>query len=102
MIAGVTSGFATGFEGLAPIQNAVVLFSRGWSGTMLQLTYEEIRLLQELKSRNRTISGHKPRGDFDRLVKGDYVTVRCLNVSETLYSITAKGLAALHEAEGND
>jgi hypothetical protein len=68
---------------------------------MLQLTYEEIRLLQELKSRNRTISGHKPRGDFDRLVKGDYVTVRCLN-AETLYSITAKGLAALHEGEGND
>jgi hypothetical protein len=67
---------------------------------MLQLTYEEIRLLQELKRRNR--SGHKPHGDFDRLVKGDYVTVRCLNVSETLYSITAKGLAALHEAEGND
>ena len=69
---------------------------------MLQLTYEEIRLLQELKGRNRTIRGHKPHGKFDRLVKGDYVTVRCLNVSETLYSITAKGLAALHEAEGND
>jgi hypothetical protein len=36
------------------------------------------------------------------LIRFRYVTAASLNLSETLYSITAKGRAALHETEGND
>jgi tripartite-type tricarboxylate transporter receptor subunit TctC len=71
------------------------------SSTMAQLSYDEIRLLHELKSRDRRISGHQPHAGLDRLVKEGYVA-HSLDPSETLYSITAKGRAALHEAEGND
>jgi hypothetical protein len=73
-----------------------------WSGTMAQLTYDEIRLLRELKNSNRKISGNKPHEGLNQLAKEGYVTSRQLNISEALYSITAKGLAALHDAEGND
>ena len=76
--------------------------ARQRSGTMAQLTYDEMRLLRELKNGDRTISGNKPHGGFDRLVKEGYVRAHSLNVSEVLYSITAKGAAALHEADGND
>ena len=69
---------------------------------MAQLTYDEIRLLRELNNSNRKISGNKPHGGLDQLAKEGYVTLQHLNISETLYSITAKGLAALHDAEGND
>jgi DNA-binding PadR family transcriptional regulator len=68
---------------------------------MAQLSYDEIRLLHELKKTDRRISGHQPHAGLDRLVKEGYVA-HSLDPSETLYSITAKGRAALHEAEGND
>jgi DNA-binding PadR family transcriptional regulator len=48
------------------------------------------------------VSRNKEPDDLDGLAKGGFVESRWLNVSETLYSITAKGRAALHEAEGND
>ena len=76
--------------------------ARQRSGTMAQLTYDEMRLLRELKNGDRTISGNKPHGGLDRLVKEGYVRAHSLNVSEVRYSITAKGAAALHEADGND
>jgi DNA-binding PadR family transcriptional regulator len=69
---------------------------------MAQLTYDEIRLLRELKNDDQTISGNKPHGGLDRLVKEGYVRAHSLNLSEVLYSITVKGTAALHEADGND
>ena len=72
------------------------------SGTMAQLTYERIRILRGLQNRDRRVSGNKQPDDLDGLAKGGFVESRWLNVSETLYSITAKGRAALHEAEGND
>jgi DNA-binding PadR family transcriptional regulator len=69
---------------------------------MAQLTYDEIRLLRDLKNSSRKISSDKPHGGLNQLAKEGYVTSQQLNISETLYSITAKGLAALHDAEGND
>jgi len=58
---------------------------------MAQLTYDEIRLLRELKNGDQTISGNKPHGGLDRLVKEGYVRAHSLNLSEVLYSITVKG-----------
>jgi len=69
---------------------------------MAQLSYDEIRLLRELKNSERRIAGNKLDVGLERLVKAGYATTFCPNVSETLYSITTKGWAALHEAEGND
>lgn len=69
---------------------------------MAQLTYDEIRLLRELNNRDRKVGGTEPHGDLDRLVKEGYAATHFRNPSETLYSITAKGRAALHETEGND
>ena len=37
-----------------------------------------------------------------RLVDEEYVMRRLVNPSQTVHSITAKGRAVLHEAEGND
>jgi hypothetical protein len=85
---------------LAPAQRRQSAHSR--SGTMAQLTYDEIRLLRDLKNSNRRVSGNQPHGGLDQLAKEGYVTSQHLNISEILYSITAKGLAALHDAEGND
>jgi DNA-binding PadR family transcriptional regulator len=69
---------------------------------MMQLNYDEIRLLRELKNSERRIAGNKLDVGLERLVKEGYATTFYPNVSETLYSITTKGWAALHEAEGND
>jgi DNA-binding PadR family transcriptional regulator len=69
---------------------------------MAQLSYDEIRLLRELKNSARRISGNKLDVGLERLVKDGYATIFHPNASETLYSITTKGWAALHEAEGND
>lgn len=68
---------------------------------MAHLTYDELRLLRELKDNDRRISGNKPHWSLDRLVQEGYVA-HSLNPSETLYSITAKGRSALHEAERSD
>ena len=62
---------------------------------MAQLTYDELRLLRQLERGNQTISDNQPRGGLNRLVDEGYVT-------QTVHSITAKGRAVLHEAEGND
>ena len=51
---------------------------------------------------DQTISDNQPRGGLDRLVDEGYVIRRLLNPSQTVHSITAKGRAAVHEAEGND
>ena len=69
---------------------------------MAQLSYDEIRLLRELKNSERRVAANKLDVGFKRLVKEGYATTFHPNVSETLYSITTKGWAALHEAEGND
>ena len=69
---------------------------------MMQLNYDEIRLLRELKNSERRIAGNKLDVSLERLVREGYATTCHPNVSETLYSITTKGWAALHEAEGND
>jgi DNA-binding PadR family transcriptional regulator len=69
---------------------------------MAQLSYDEIRLLRELKNSERRISGNKLDVGLERLVKEGYATTFHPNASETLYSIATKGWAALHEAEGND
>src|SRR5439155_22309664 len=69
---------------------------------MAQLTYDELRLLRQLERGGQTISDNQPRGGLDRLVDEGYVIRRLLNPSQTVHSITAKGRAAVHEAEGND
>ena len=69
---------------------------------MLQLNYDEIRLLRELKNSERRIAGNKLDVGLERLVMGGYATTFHPNVSETLYSISTRGWAVLHEAEGND
>jgi hypothetical protein len=69
---------------------------------MAQLTYDELRLLRQLERGDQRFSDNQPRGDLNRLVDEGYVMWRLLNPSQTVYSITAKGQAVLHEAEGND
>ena len=69
---------------------------------MAQLTYDELRLLRQLERADQTISDNQPRGDLKRLVDEGYVMRRSLNPSQMVHSITAKGRAVLHEAEGND
>jgi hypothetical protein len=69
---------------------------------MAQLTYDELRLLRQLERGDQTISDKQPRGGLNRLVDEGYVMRRLLNPSQTVHSITAKGRAAVHEAEGND
>jgi len=67
---------------------------------MAQLTYDELRLLRQLERGDQTISDNQPRGGLNRLE--GYVVRRLLNPSQTAHSITAKGRAVLHDAEGND
>ena len=69
---------------------------------MAQLTYDELRLLRQLERGDQTISDNQPHGGLNRLVDEGYVMRRLLNPSQTVHSITAKGRAAVHEAEGND
>src|SRR5215471_21387944 len=70
-------------KGFGPTGDAVVLFSRqrksrqsahARSGTMAQLSYDEIRLLRELKNSERRISGNKLDVGLERLVKEGYAT----------------------------
>src|SRR5262249_56246078 len=68
---------------------------------MAQLTYDELRLLRQLERGDQTISDNQPRGGLDRLVDEGYVVRRLLNPSQTVHSITPKGRAAAHQAEGN-
>jgi hypothetical protein len=69
---------------------------------MVHLAYDELRLLRQLERGDQTISDDQPRGALNRLIDEGYVMRRLLNPSQTVHSITAKGRAALHEAEGND
>jgi len=69
---------------------------------MVQLTYDELRLLRQLGRGDQTISDNQLRGALNRLVDEGYVMRRLLNPSQTVHSITAKGRAAVHEAEGNE
>jgi hypothetical protein len=62
---------------------------------MVQLNYDEFRLLRELKNSERRIAGTNLDG-LELLVKEGYATTFHPNFSETLYSITTKGWAALH------
>jgi hypothetical protein len=68
---------------------------------MVQLNYDEIRLLRELKNSERRIVGNKLDVGLERLVNEGYAITLRPSISETLCSITTKGWAALHEAEGN-
>jgi hypothetical protein len=65
---------------------------------MLELTHDEIVLLQQLEKGERCISGNKPRKGLSRLVKAGYVTEQSLNLADTIYTITDLGRTAL-EAE---
>src|SRR5262249_2781681 len=56
---------------------------------MMQLNYDEIRLLRELKNSERKAAGNKLDVGLERLVKEGYATTFHPNVSETLYSITS-------------
>jgi len=69
---------------------------------MAQLTYDELRLLRQLERGDQTISDNQPCGGLDRLVDEGKVMRRLLSPSQAVHSITAKGRAAVHEAEGND
>ena len=69
---------------------------------MVQLTYDELRLLRQLERGDQAISDNQLRGALNRLVDEGYVMRRLLNPSQTAHSITAKGRAAVHEVEGND
>jgi hypothetical protein len=69
---------------------------------MVHLAYDELRLLRQLERGDQTISNDQSRGALNRLIDEGYVMRRLLNPSQTVHSITAKGRAALHEAEGND
>jgi hypothetical protein len=69
---------------------------------MVHLAYDELRLLRQLERGDQTISDDQSRGALNRLIDEGYVMRRLLNPSQTVHSITAKGRAALHEAEGND
>jgi transcriptional regulator with XRE-family HTH domain len=59
------------------------------------LTTEEISLLHQLQDKDCTISGNKPRQGLRRLIDGGYVVEMSLNISDTIYSITETGQAAL-------
>src|SRR5262245_8082728 len=78
------------------------LWPKPLEAVMAQLTYDELRLLRQLERGDQTISDDQPRGGLNRLVDEGYVMRRLLNPSQTVHSITAKGRAVLHEAEGND
>ena len=69
---------------------------------MVHLAYDELRLLRQLERGDQTISDDQSRGALNRLIDEGYVMRRLLNPSQTVHSITAKGRAAVHEAEGND
>ena len=69
---------------------------------MVHLAYGELRLLRQLERGDQTISDDQSRGALNRLIDEGYVIRKLLNPSQTVHSITAKGRAALHEAEGND
>ena len=69
---------------------------------MVELNYDDMRLLRELKNSERRIEANKLDVGLERLVMGGYATTFDPNVSEILYSITTKGWAKLHEAESND
>jgi transcriptional regulator with XRE-family HTH domain len=64
------------------------------------LTTEEINLLRKLDKRDRTISGNKSRQGLHRLVNIGHVNEQSLNMSDTVYSITDTGRAALAAADG--
>jgi hypothetical protein len=61
----------------------------------MELTLQEVGLLEELAAQDRTISGAKSRSGLDRLVEAGFVTEQALNISDTIYSITAAGREAL-------
>ena len=69
---------------------------------MAHLTYDELRFLRQLERGDQTIGDDQPRGRLNRLVDEGYVMRRLLNPSQPVHSITAKGRAAVHDAEGND
>jgi hypothetical protein len=64
------------------------------------LTTDEISLLRQLEKKDRTISGNKSRHGLRRLIDAGYVVEQSLNVSDTIYSITEAGLAALAAVAG--
>ena len=79
---------------------------KNWRPTFVtpraQLSYDEIRLLRELKNSERRISGNKLDVGLERLVKEGYATTFHPNASETLYSITRCVNGSRLEREGYD
>jgi hypothetical protein len=62
---------------------------------MPELTDEETQLLQQLKERERVVSGpHRPRS-IQRLVDLGYVHEERLNIQDLRFTITDAGRAAL-------
>jgi hypothetical protein len=80
----------------------VLSLVEGAEALIVHLAYDELRLLRQLERGDQTISDNQPRGALNRLIDEGYVIRKLLNPSQTVHSITAKGRAALHEAEGND
>jgi hypothetical protein len=64
------------------------------------LTEDEISLLGQLREKDRTISGNRSRKGLRRLIDAGYVVERSLNLSDTIYSITEPGRAALTAVAG--
>jgi transcriptional regulator with XRE-family HTH domain len=64
-------------------------------------TTEEISLLQQLQRKDRMISGNKSRQGMRRLIDAGYVVEQPLNLSDTIYSLTKTGRAALAAAAQN-
>jgi transcriptional regulator with XRE-family HTH domain len=90
-----------------PTYRIQVQFSHAVVAYVLRFEYElvgtpltpvEIALLQQLETRDQTISGNKPRKDLDRLIRFAFVTEGSLNLSDTIYSITDAGRTALTAA----
>jgi transcriptional regulator with XRE-family HTH domain len=59
------------------------------------LTADEITLLRQLQERDRTISGNRSRQGLRRVVEAGFVIEQSLNLSDTIYSLTERGRAAL-------
>ncbi len=59
------------------------------------LTKDEIDLLCQLQEKHRTISGNKSHQGLRRLIEAGFVVEQPLNLSDTIFSLTDRGRAAL-------
>jgi transcriptional regulator with XRE-family HTH domain len=90
-----------------PTYRIQVQFPRTLVGYAFRFQYElvrtalepiEIDLLQQLEKRDQTISGNRSRRELTSLIKFGFVAEQSLNMSDTIYTITDAGRAALTTA----